>query len=135
MKDGKIGTQGDLESDNASKPNPRFDRGVEMNSGTTSEESAIKSKVKELEKAMSIDEQDVNMGESHAQKGEIDHDELRTQKEGEMKEGKLFIQFGSLSKQVEVNTTFTLPMTFEAKEGQQVPNNENVWLQRRIILR
>ena len=41
-----------------------------------------------------------------------------------MKEGKLFIQFGSLPKKMEVNTIFTLLKTFEAKKGQQVPNDE-----------
>ena len=46
-------------SENASKPNPRFDRSTGTDNDTTSEESIIKTKVKELEKVMSIDEEDV----------------------------------------------------------------------------
>ena len=48
----------------ASKPKLRFDRHSKSDDVTTSEESAIKAKVKELEKAMSIDEEDIAMGDS-----------------------------------------------------------------------
>ena len=49
---------------NVSKANPRFERHSKFEDVTTSEESAIKAKVKELEKAMSIDEEDITMGDS-----------------------------------------------------------------------
>ena len=51
-------------SGNTSKPNPRFDKGIKSDDVTTSQESAVKSKVNELEKAMSIDEEDITMGDS-----------------------------------------------------------------------
>ena len=39
-------------------------------------------------------------------------------------EGTIVIQFGSLLEQIEVNTaSFTLPKTFKAKEGKQVPSD------------
>ena len=41
-----------------------------------------------------------------------------------MKEEKLFIQVGSVPEQMEMSIAFTLPKTFEANEGQQVPNDE-----------
>ena len=64
------------ESEKATKPNLRFDMGVEIDGGTTFVESVIKSKVKELEKAMSVDKEDVTMGESHAQKDEFSYGAL-----------------------------------------------------------
>ena len=38
----------EIVSENASKPNPRFDRSTETDNDTTSEESIIKTEVKEL---------------------------------------------------------------------------------------
>ena len=49
---------------NASKRNPRCERHSKFEDITTSEESAIKAKVKELEKAMSVDDEDITMGDS-----------------------------------------------------------------------
>ena len=49
---------------NALKPNPRFERHSKSEDVTTFDQSAIKAKVKELEKAMSIDEEDITMGDS-----------------------------------------------------------------------
>ena len=48
----------------ALKPNPRFEKHFQYENVTTSEESAIKEKVKELEMAMSIDEENITMGDS-----------------------------------------------------------------------
>ena len=58
-----------------SKPNPRFD--IQSKSGdlTTSEESAIKAKVKELEKAISIDDEDVTIDDSQSIKDKVGSDE------------------------------------------------------------
>ena len=56
-----------------SKPNPRFDRNIESNDVTTSKESAIRSKVKELEKA--IRSNDITMGDSQLLGNKTDFDE------------------------------------------------------------
>ena len=119
-------------SGDPSKPNPRFDRQSKSDDVITSEERAIKAKVKELDKAISIDEEDITMGDSRLVKNKIGFDEPQNQKMKD--EGTIVIQFGTLPEQIEVNTTtFTLPKTFEAKEEQHLVM-QKFRLQRKVIL-
>ena len=55
----------------AMKPNPRFERHSKSKDVTTFEESAINAKLNEFEKAVSIDEEDITMGDSYLVKYKI----------------------------------------------------------------
>ena len=101
-------------SENASKPNPRFDRSTEIDNDTTSEESVIKAKIKEIEKAMSIDEEDVAVVDSQSLGNKEGFE--GSQGQNTNKKGRAFIQFGSFPEQMEVNTaTFYITKDFRSK--------------------